>query len=61
MTAREALVLGLILGATRDGLEVLGYTRTVAEEGALYIGTAAPGRVVVVTVREITTDAEGAT
>jgi len=50
VTSGEALVLGLILGATRDGLEVLGYTRTIGEAGELQIG-AGPVRVVV-TVRE---------
>ena len=52
MTAGEALVLGLILGATRDGLELLGYTREIdPDQGTLRIGLGFNRRVVV-TLRE---------
>jgi len=58
VTAREALVLGLVLGATRDGLEVLGYTRELDATGGTLRILVGPGRVVVVTVREVAADAE---
>ena len=52
MTPNEALVLGLILGATRDGLELLGYTREVdPDTGTLRLGLGF-GKRVLVTLRE---------